>query len=139
MDKISVNISKKSFGYLAIYGAVICIVFMGILFLYFKIANQVKENDKLTYQIKEQTELKPVYAALNAMKNKDALVLPHPEKIAISRLEAGKFPDEFRMIAKKSGLTVVSITQDMNTAAGSSASFLHNIILRVNLPVFEKC
>jgi hypothetical protein len=138
MDKISVNVSKKSFLYLAIYGAVIFIVLMGILFLYYKIANQVKENDRITYQIKEQTELKPVCAALNNMKNKDTLALPHPEKTAISRSEAGKFQDEFRMIAKKSGLTVVSITQDMNTAVGSSASFLHNIILKGEFAGFRK-
>jgi Tfp pilus assembly protein PilO len=138
MDKISINVSKKSFGYLAIYGAIIFIVLMGILFLYYKIVNQVKENDKLTHQIKEQTELKPVYAALNAMKNKDALALPHPEKVAISRSEAGKFQDEFRMIAKKSGLTLVSIIPDMNTSAGSSPSFLHNIVLKGEFADFRR-
>ena len=42
------------------------------------------------------------------------------------------------MIAKKSGLTVVSITQDMNTAVGSSASFLHNIILKGEFAGFRK-
>jgi hypothetical protein len=138
MDKIGINVSKKSFFYLAIYGAIILIVLMGILFLYWKIASQVKENDKITYKIQEQKELKPVYAALNAMRGKDLLALPHPEKTAISRSDAGRFQEEFRMIAKKAGLTVVSIIPELNTATGSSTSFLHNIVLKGEFADFRK-
>ena len=75
---------------------------------------------------------------LNAMKNKDLLVLPHPEKTALPRAEAGKFQDDFQMIAGKSGLKVVSFTPDINTSAGPSTSFLHNIVLKGELADFRK-
>lgn len=138
MDKISVNVSKKSLWYLAIYSSILFVIVLLMLFLYYKINNQTKANDKLSYQIKEQQELKPLYAALNVMKNKDQLFLPNPEKTSISRSEAGKFQDEFRMIARKSGLTVVSLIPDMNTSSGPSTSFLHNITLKGDFSGFRK-
>lgn len=139
MNKINFNVDKKIFWYLAIYGGIVFIILIGILFLYLKIDNQIKDNDKLTYQIKEQKELRPLYATfLNSMKGKDLLILPNPAKTALPRSEAGKFQNEIQMIAKRSGLIVVSVTQELNTLAGPSTSLLHNVVLKGEFADFRK-
>lgn len=136
MKNININIHQKnSILYLVIYGGIILIIILvGILPYYLKIASQVKENDKLKYQIKEQKELGPVYQTLiNSNENKNVFVLPHPEKTALPRSEAQKFQTDFQNAAKKSGLKVVSFTPDINTSASPSTSFLHNIVLKGEL------
>ena len=135
MKKFHINIHQDSFSYLVIYGGIILIIILiGVLPYYLKISNQVKENDKLKYQIKEQKELGPVYATLlNAGKDKNALVLPNPEKTALLRSETGKFQNDFRMAANKSGLTIVSFNPDINSSASPSKSFLHNVVLKGEL------
>jgi hypothetical protein len=141
MKKININIHKKnSFLYLVIYGGIILIIILvGILPYYLKISNQVKENDKLKYQIKEQKELGPVYQTLiNANEKKNVFVLPHPEKTALPRMDAQKFQTDFQNAAKKSGLKIVSYTPDINTSASTSTSFLHNIVLKGELADFRR-
>jgi hypothetical protein len=140
MKKINVNIDKDSFWYLVIYGGIILIIILvGILPYSFKISSQIKENDKLKYQIKEQKELGPVYATLlSAGKDRNALVLPNPEKTALPRSGAGKFQNDFQVAAKKSGLTIVSFTPEINSSASPSTSFLHNVVLKGELSAFRR-
>lgn len=141
MKKININVNKKnSILYLVIYGGIILIVILlGILPYYLKISNQVKENDKLKYQIKEQKELGPVYQTLiKANESKGELSLPHPEKIALPRMDTRKFQTDFQNAAKRSGLKVVSFTPDINTSASTSISFLHNIVLKGELADFRR-
>ena len=136
MKKINININQKnSILYLVIYGGIILIIILvGILPYYLKISNQIKENDKLKYQIKEQEELGPIYKTLTSnIENINALVLPHPAKTALPRSEAQKFQTDFQIAAKKSGLKVVSFTPDINTSASPSTSFLYNIVLKGEL------
>lgn len=133
MNKINLNISKKSSLYFIIYvGIIVIIILTMILPLYLKISGNVKENEKIKYQIKEQKDLGPIYATLiSEMNNKDLqLVLPNPEKKPVSRSEALRFPDDFRAIVKKSGLIIVSFDPDLSTSTGSSTSFLHNIVIK---------
>ena len=72
------------------------------------------------------------------MNNKDLLILPNPEKKTIPRGEAGKFQDDIRTIAGKSGLMTVSLTPDLSTLAGSSTSLLHNVVLKGEFANFRK-
>jgi hypothetical protein len=140
MKKININIDRNIIFRLIIYCAIVIVVILaGILPLSLSISNQIKDNDKLRYQIKEQQELAPVYASvLSALQNKVPLTLPHPEKIALPRSEAGKFQADFRLLANKTGLKVVSLTPDINTSASPSTSFLHNIVIKGELNAFRK-
>ena len=141
MKKININIHQKnSILYLVIYGGIVLIIILvGILPYYLKISNQIKENDKLRYQIREQKDFGPVYKTLTSdIENNNALALPHPEKTALPRSEAQKFQTDFQNAAKKSGLKVVSFTPDINTSASPSTSFLHNIVLRGELADFRR-
>lgn len=139
MKKINININRKSVLYALICGGIILIVILtGILPLYLKSVSLTKENDKLAYRIKEQRALKPVYAALiDEMKEKKAFVLPLPEKTALPRSESGRFQNDFRSLAKKSGLTVVSFASDINSSA-SSTSLMHNAVLKGELSNFRR-
>jgi len=133
MNKIGFNINKKSSLYFIIYGGIIVIIILTmILPMYLRISGNVKENDKIKYQIKEQKDLGPVYVTLlSEMNNKDLkLVLPNPEKKPVSRSEAVKFQDDFRAIVKKSGLVIVSFAPDLSASAGASTSLLHNIVIK---------
>jgi hypothetical protein len=140
MKKMNIKIDQKNIFRLMIYSAIIVIVILaGILPYYLRISNQIKENDKLKYQIKEQKELAPIYAnLLNAMQDRKPLILANPEKIALLRSESGKFQDDFRMLAKKSGLNVVSFMPDSNSSAAPSPSFLHNVVLKGELDDLRK-
>ncbi|PKN53128.1 MAG: hypothetical protein CVU55_02645 [Deltaproteobacteria bacterium HGW-Deltaproteobacteria-13] len=140
MKKINFNINKKSILYLGVYlGIIFVVILVGILPLSWSISKNIKQNEELSYKIKEQKELGPVYASLlNAMKNKNLLTLPHPEKTSLARSEAGKFQDDFQVIVKKTGLKILSFTPDLNTSAASSTSFLHQIVLRGEFSDFRK-
>jgi hypothetical protein len=140
MKKMNFNIDRNIILRLIIYGGIIIIVILvGILPLSLRISKQIKENDHLKYQIREQQELAPVYANVeNVLQNKEPLLLPHPEKNALPRAEAGKFQSDFRGLAKKTGLNVVSLKPDINTSASPSASFLHNIVLKGELNGLRK-
>lgn len=135
MKNSVMNVNKQNILYLIIYGGIIIIiVLVGILPLSLKISNQMKENENLAYKIKEQKDLSPVYASLmNAIKNKESFALAHPEKTALSRSEAGKFQNDFKIIARRSGLVIETFAPDINSSAGPSTSFLHNVVLRGNL------
>jgi hypothetical protein len=132
MNKFNINIQQNSFWYIVTYsGIIFLILLVGIFPLYHYNSNLLDENKKLKNQIEEQKELGPIYLSLlKAMNNKDLHVLPNPEKIKISRGEAGKFQDDIRMIADKAGLTMVSLKPELNTSAGSSAFLLHNVVLK---------
>jgi hypothetical protein len=132
MKKINIKIDKKNYLYFLIYGGILFILFLvGILPLYLKNVYHTKENDKLKYQIKEQKELAPTYAnLLSVMKGKNSLVLPNPEKTALLRSESGKFQTDFKILAKKSGLSIISFIPDINSSASPSTSFLHNVVLK---------
>lgn len=140
MKKINISMEQKNLWHLATYGVIILlIVILGIVPLYFKNAYHVTENKKLEYQIKEQKELGPIYTTLlNNMKSKNSYVLPNPEKTTMPRSEAGKFRDDFQMIAKRAGLKIASFTPDFNTSAGTSTSFLHNVVLKGDFAGFRK-
>jgi ankyrin repeat protein len=131
MKKLNFNVNQKSFIFLIGYSIVIlAIILLGLLPLYFKTSNQIKENDKLKAQIQEQKELAPVYASvLNAGKEKNLFVLPNPEKTPLPRSDSGKFEKDFQTMAQKSGLKVVALTPDVNTSTSPSTSFLHYAVL----------
>lgn len=131
MKKFNFNVNQKSFVFLIGYILVIlAVILLGLLPLYFKTSNQMKDNDKLKAQIQEQKELAPVYASvLNAGKEKNLFVLPNPAKTPLPRSDSGKFETDFRTLAQKSGLKVVSFAPDVNTSTSPSTSFLHHAVL----------
>lgn len=132
MKKFKINIDRNIFLYLLIYGGIIAIFVLLVIFPYYiKTNHRIDDIKKLKYQIEEQKQLGPVYATLlNATKNKSVFAFPNPEKTAIPRKESSKFKEEFMAIAVKAGLVIVSLTPDLNTSAGSSTSLLHNVVLR---------
>jgi hypothetical protein len=140
MKKFNINIQQDSFWYIVTYsGIIFLLVLVGIFPLYHYNSNLMDVNKKLKNQIEEQKVLGPIYGnLLKIVKNKDVRVLPNLEKKAIPRGEAGKFQDDIRMIARKASLITVSLTPDLSAAAGSSASLLHNVVLKGEFANFRK-
>ncbi|KQC10656.1 MAG: hypothetical protein APR62_11635 [Smithella sp. SDB] len=136
---LNINVDPKNFWYIVIYGGILFLVALVVIFFYKYNYSLIKENQELKYKIEEQRELGPVY--LNLLKSADDKkihIFAIPEKTAIPRSEAGKFQDDFRTIAGKAGLTIVSFSPELGTIAGSSASFLHNISLKGEFANFRK-
>ncbi len=141
MNKINLNISKTSILYVIIYGGIILIIILALMLpSYLTTAKSIAENEKIKSQIKEQKDLGPIYSALvSATNNKDVLALPNPAKKPVSRSEAVvKFQGDFREMAKKSGMIVVSFAPDLTSSTGSSTSFLYNIMLKGQYADFRK-
>jgi hypothetical protein len=130
--KLKINIDQKSLLYFLIYGGIIAIfVLLAIVPSYISTNHRKDEIKQLKAQIEEQKQLAPVYATLlDTAKNKRAFAFPNPEKTAIPRKESGKFQEEFKAMAVKSGLIVVSVAPDLSASAGSATSLLHNVVLR---------
>lgn len=128
----NINVDPKNLWSIVIYvGIILLVALVGIFPLYKYNSSLIEKNKEIKNQIEEQKELGPVY--LNLLKNVDdkkTRVFPSPEKTTISRSEAEKFQDDFRAIAGKAGLTILSFTPDLSTLAGSSTSFLHNVVLK---------
>jgi hypothetical protein len=132
MKKFNINIHQDSFWYIVTYSGIIFLfMLVGIIPLYHYNSNLTDENKKLKNQIEEQKEQKPIYLnLLKTLSNKDLRVLPNPEKQAIPRGEVGKFQDDFRNIAGRAGVLMVSNTPDLNSSAGSPSSLLYNVVLK---------
>jgi len=140
MKKFNINIHQDSFWYIVTYSGIIFLfLFVGIIPLYHYNSNLIDENKKLKNQIEEQKEHKPIYLnLLKTLSNKDLHVLPNPKKQAIPRGEVGKFQDDFRNIAGRAGLLMVSNTLDLNSSAGSPSSLLYNVVLKGEFANFRK-
>jgi hypothetical protein len=132
MKKFNINIHQDSFWYIVTYSGIIFLfMLVGIIPLYHYNSHLTDENKKLKNQIEEQKEQKPIYLnLLKTLSNKDLCVLPNPEKQAIPRGEVGKFQDDFRNIAGRAGVLMVSNTPDLNSSAGSPSSLLYNVVLK---------
>ena len=140
MNKLNININQDRIWYIVIYSGIIFLfMLVGIFPLYHHNSNLIEKNAKLKNQIEEQKELGPSYSTLlQVVNSKDLRILPNPEKKTIPRGEAGKFQDDIRTIAGRSGIMTLLLTPDMSTLAGSSTSLLHNVVLKGEFSNFRK-
>lgn len=140
MNKMNININQDRIWYIVIYcGIIFLFMLAGIFPLYQYNSNLIEKNTKLKNQIEEQKELGPAYSTLlQVVNSKDLHILPNPEKKTIPRGEAGKFQDDIRTIAGRSGLMTLSLTPELSTLAGSSTSLSHNVVLKGEFSNFRK-
>lgn len=126
------SIPEKSVWYLVIYAVLIIIIgLIGVIPLYRYNSNTNKNIKKVEHQIKEQAGLTSEYLMLvKSLEKKDVTALPFPKRTKIPREQVGKFQEEFRAIADKSGLMTVSITPDMANLTGDSQYLLHNAVVK---------
>jgi hypothetical protein len=127
------SIPEKSVWSLLIYAGIIIIIsLIGVFPLYRYNSNTNNNIKKLEHQIKEHAALTPQYLTLvKSLEKKDAPpALPLPKRTKIPREQAGKFQEEFRAIADKSGIMTVSITSDMANLTGDSQYLLHNAVVK---------
>jgi hypothetical protein len=61
-----------------------------------------------------------------------------PKRTKISREQTGKFQEEFRKIATKSGIMTVSLTPDLTTLTADSPYILNNAVVKGEFLNFRK-
>ncbi len=140
MNKFNLNISESTIKYLIICGGIIAIfLLVGIFPMYRYSIYQVGEIKKTKDQIEERKANMPLYLSLQkVLERKDLQNLPNPKKTTISRAEAEKFPNVFKAIAGKSGLSAISVRSDLANTAGSSKLLLHNAVVKGNFTNLRK-
>jgi hypothetical protein len=140
MNKINININQDRIWYMVVYCAIIFLfMLVGIFPLYQYNSNLIEKNTKLKNQIEEQKEIAPTYSTLlQVVNSKDLRILPNPDKKTIPRGEAGKFQNDIRTIAGRSGLMTLSLTPDLSTLTGSSTSLSHDVVLKGEFSNFRK-
>ncbi|HON59121.1 MAG TPA: hypothetical protein PLT45_06245 [Smithella sp.] len=140
MKDLNFNLTKKSLWAVVVYAAVI-VLFVLVAIVPFYLANRkiAGENDKIKARIEEQKQLGPIYASiLDEMKKKDMLVLPNPAPEKLSRENTAKFKSDFKAIADKSKVKLLSFTPNLSTLSGSSSSLLHQVALKGEFSGFQK-
>jgi hypothetical protein len=140
MKDLNFNLTKKSLWAVVVYAAVI-VLFILVAIIPFYLTNRkiAAENDKIKAQIEEQKQLTPIYASLlDEMKKKNLLVLPHPSPEKLSRENTAKFKNDFKAVAEKSKVKLLSFTPDLSTLSGSSSSLLHHVTLKGEFGGFQK-
>ncbi len=140
MDISKFNIPEKSISYLVICVGIITIIcLLGIYPLYRYNTSLTDNIREINYQIKEQNDLMPQYLVLvKNLEKKESQLLPLPKRTKISREQAGKFQEEFRKIASKSGIMTVSLTPDLTTLTTDSQYILNNAVVKGEFMNFRK-
>jgi hypothetical protein len=134
------SIPEKSVWSLVIYaGLIIIISLIGVIPLYRYNSNTNKHIKIMENQIKEQADLTPQYLMLvKSLEKKNVPAWPLPKRTKIPREQAEKFQEEFRTIADKSGIMMVSITPDTANLTGDSQYLLHNAVVKGEFVNFRR-
>ena len=137
MKKNNLGISEKSLSYIMVCVGIIALFVLAVIFpLHLYTGNQAVKIKRIKDQIEEQKILGTVYLNLQKTLGSNELqVLPNPKKTTITREEAAKFKNVFRAVAKKSGLSAISITPDLNTMGGFSK---YNAVVKGEFTNFRK-
>jgi hypothetical protein len=132
MEVSKFNIPEKSIWALVIYAGLIIIISLIGIFPFYRYNSNTNSNIKrMEQQIKDHADLSPQYLMLvKSLEKKDAPALPLPKRTKIPREQAGKFQEEFRATADKSGIMTVSITPVMANLTSDSQYLLHNAVVK---------
>jgi hypothetical protein len=126
------NIPEKSLWSLVVYtGVIIMISLIGIFPLHRYNDNANKNIKKMENQIKEHIDLTPQYLMLvKNLEKKDVQALPFPKRTRIPQEQSGKFQEEFKAIAIRSGIMTVSIIPDIANLTSDSQYLLYNAVVK---------
>jgi len=140
MKKIKVDLPEKSLWYLFVCAGIILLIAVAGVFPLYKLkSDRRQEVKRLENQLAAQKDLGPIYATLTqALKEKKEPALPCPQRKAVSREEAGKFPALFKTLAEKAGLRLVSITPDMSKLGDNPPYVLQVTAVRGEFHNFRK-
>jgi hypothetical protein len=140
MDISKFDIPKKSISYLVVCAGIILVIcLLGIFPLYHYNSGIAADIEKINSQVKDHENLNPLYVSLRkTLEQKESLVLPLPKRTKISREQAGKFNEEFKVIASKSGMMIVSLIPDYTTSAVYPDNLFYNAVVRGEFINFRK-
>jgi|YelNatPaOPRAMG01_1025707.scaffolds.fasta_scaffold29218_4 hypothetical protein len=140
MKDSAFSISKKSLWVIIIYGTVLVLIILVVLAPLFLANGKIaRSNEQLKSRIEEQKQLGPIYVSLlSDIKKKDLLVLPNPAPEKLARENTVRFKNDFRVIADKSRVKILSFSPDLSTLTDSSSSLLNHIRLKGEFDGFRK-
>lgn len=120
-------------------GIIILIVLLGIIPLNRYNAKRSQEIKTVQDQIEEKKGLGQTYQFIQSIpKPKETHILPNPVKTKLSRQDAEKFQDVFRVEAGRSNLVTISLMPDTKSLDGGSQSLLYNVTVKGEFANFRK-
>ena len=138
--KFNLDIPSKSLTYLLICGGIIIlIVLLGIIPLNRYNAKRSQEIKNVQGQIVEKKGLGQAYQFIqNTSIKKETHILPNPAKTKLSRQDAEKFQDAFRVEAGRSNLMTISLMPDTKSLDGGSQKLLYHATVKGEFANFRK-
>jgi len=138
--KFNLDIPSKSLTYILICGGIIIlIVLLGIIPLNRYNAKRSQELKTFQDQIVEKKELGQAYQFIqNTSIKKETNILPNPAKTKLSRQDAEKFQDAFRVEAGRSNLMTISLMPETKSLDGGSQKLLYNATVKGEFANFRK-
>ena len=138
--KFNLDIPSKSLTYLLICGGIIIlIVLLGIIPLNRYNAKRSQEIKTVQNQIVEKKGLGQTYQFIQSIpKQKETHILPNPAKTKLSRQDAEKFQDAFRVEAGRSNLMTISLMPETKSLDGGSQKLLYNATVKGEFANFRK-
>lgn len=140
MEKIYAIIPKRTIIYsLLCLSGILCIILVGIIPKQLSLTHLDQRIKSIQFQIEEQKSLYPIYQDLQKITQaRDSKVLPSPVRSTLLRTQLNAIPANFREIARKANLDMVSASPDLNSLSGESKTLLVNAVIRGNFFNFRK-
>jgi hypothetical protein len=134
------GIPEKSIWYIVIcIGIIIIITILGIIPAYRYNVSANENIRKMNNQIKQQSDLMPQYKMLaSILEKKQTQALPNPRRSKLPREQVEKFQQEFRSIADRTGMMVISHAPDMVNLASDSLYLVHRVAVKGDLSKFRR-
>jgi hypothetical protein len=140
MEKIHAIIPKRTIIYsLLCLSGILFIILIGIIPKQLSLARLDQRIKSIQFQIEEQKSLYPIYQDLQKITQaRDSKVLPSTLRSALLRTQLNAIPANFREIARKANLDMVSASPDLNSLSGESKLLQVNAVIRGNFFNFRK-
>ena len=140
MEKIYTIIPKRTIIYsLLCLSGILFIILVGIIPKQLSLTRLDQRIKSIQFQIEEQKSLYPIYQDLQKITQaRDSKVLPSPIRSTLLRTQLNAIPANFREIARKANLDMVSASPDLNSLSGESKTLLVNAVIRGNFFNFRK-
>lgn len=142
MDKtgLGINIPQQSILYIGLcLIGILIFIFAGILPAAGELAELDRQAAAARLRLEEQRTLEPFYQTLKKGEaKKESEILPLPQRGKLPQAQIHTLPANFGMVARKSGMSLVSANLNLKALTGDAQFLSVNVVLRGSFADFRK-